>query len=52
MKSLMLGDTGKVFCTGFQGNGEREMAIWDIVSPVLSFTCLKLTLILYLNLML
>ncbi|XP_060605093.1 coronin-1B-like isoform X3 [Ruditapes philippinarum] len=30
MKSVMLGDTGKVFCTGFQGNGEREMAIWDI----------------------
>ncbi|XP_053387812.1 coronin-1B-like isoform X2 [Mercenaria mercenaria] len=30
MKGLLLGDTGKVFCTGFSHNGERELVIWDI----------------------
>lgn len=34
MKGLFLGDTGRVFCTGFSQSGEREIGIWDIVSIV------------------
>ncbi|XP_052265040.1 coronin-2B-like isoform X2 [Dreissena polymorpha] len=29
-KCVFLGDTGRVFCTGFNRTGEREIALWDI----------------------
>lgn len=34
-KCVFLGSTGQVFCSGFNTHGERELAIWDIVSDSL-----------------